>query len=147
VVKEIVPFVDKEFNTIADRTARICTSNGLFAPMSLQLIAQHCDVFGAASVQTPLIFDADQQRSIDGIKKIELPTHIFFEWGIFDMFNPDENWDARKIGKRMFDEFAKSEAVTMHGGEAPDSTDWSSWRNRFDKIVGMFELMSTTKSN
>lgn len=36
--------------------------------------------------------------------------------------------------------------VTINGGEAPDSTDWSSWRNRFGKIVAMFESMVKTDS-
>lgn len=138
IATEVVPFVDKQFKTIPDRTARICMSNGLMAPMSLQLVAKYPDVFGAASVQTPLIFDMDQQRSIDEIKEITRPTRIFFEWGRFDMFNPDENWDARKIGKRLFDEFSKSENVVIVGGEAPDSTDWSSWRNRFDQVLNLY---------
>ena len=46
--------------------------------------------------------------------------------------------------ERVYDEFAKSKNVTMHGGKVTDSTDWSSWRNRFDEIIAMFE--STSKS-
>ena len=54
------------------------------------------------------------------------------------MFNPDENWDARKIGRRLDDGFSKSDVIRMRGGEAADSTDWASWRNRFDQILDLF---------
>jgi outer membrane protein assembly factor BamB len=139
VATDMVPFVDKNFRTITKRTARACMSNGMSAPMAIQLLTKHESLFSVASVQTPLLFDADQQQAIDGIGALTMPSQIFLEWGVFDMFNPDENWDTRKIGKTLFDEFSKSENVKMHGGEAADSTDWASWRNRFDQILTMLQ--------
>ena len=139
IATKIVPFVDKNFRTVAERSSRTCVANGLSASMAFTLVIDHPSVFGAASVQTPLVFDAAQQQAIDGIGALEQPAQIFIEWGSFDMFNPDENWDARKMGKHLFDEFSKSKNVTMHGGEVADSTDWASWRNRFDQVLMMFK--------
>jgi hypothetical protein len=135
----IVPFVDENFRTIPERTARACMANGLSSSVAFQLVIEHDSVFGVASVQTPLVFDAGQQQAIDGMKALESPTQVFLEWGAYDMFNPDENWDSRKIGKKLYDEFSAAKNVTMHGGEIADSTDWASWRNRFDLILKMFE--------
>jgi outer membrane protein assembly factor BamB len=139
IATSIVPFVDENFRTIPERTSRACMANGLSSSVAFQMVTKHESVFGIASAQTPLVFDAGQQQAVAGMKALKKPTQVFLEWGTFDMFNPDENWDSRKIGKKLFDEFSKSENVTMHGGEVADSTDWASWRNRFDLILKMFD--------
>ena len=59
---------------------------------------------------------------------------VYCDWGSFDMFNPHENWDMRKIGKRVFDEAVASKNLNVVGGRVSDTTGWHSWRNRFEEI-------------
>lgn len=140
IVEHVVPAVDKRYRTQAKRTARACFGAGFASSLSLALAAQYPDVFGVCSVQSPLVFDQARKTAIDGFKRIDRPMRLHIEWGRYDMHNPVENWDIREMAKTMKNEIEANPQVTILGGEVNDSTDWASWKNRFDQVVaGLFD--------
>lgn len=136
IAKKVVPYVDGKYRTIGKRTQRASLGAGFACSTAMALAAQHPDVFGACSVQSPLVFDQARQMLITSFQKVELPCRIYIEWGRFDMYNPVENWDIREMAQTMKREISKNQNVKMLGGQVNDSTDWGSWKNRFDVIVG-----------
>ncbi|MEM7453848.1 MAG: alpha/beta hydrolase-fold protein [Planctomycetota bacterium] len=137
IASKIVPFVDSNYPTIDDRAGRVSVGNGMAAGMGFGLLGAHPELFGSASIQTPLVFDDAVAATLEQMQSMELPCDVYIEWGRYDMFNPDENWDVRKIGQQLFDGISSSDNVSVTGGEVNDSTDWASWQNRFDRVVNM----------
>ena len=69
--------------------------------------------------------------------EVKLPTKIHLQWGSYDMFNPHENWDIRNSSKSIFEKLSKFDSLNVSGGLVNDSTDWSSWRNRYHEMLGL----------
>ncbi len=132
---ELVPFVDKKYKTISDRTARSIIGNGFVATGALTLIASQEKVFGGVSIQSPLVFEQVRDMVLDATDKIKLPTTIYLDWGQFDMHNPHENWDIRKFSVIIQERLKTNQNLNILGGEVADSTDWSSWINRLDTVL------------
>lgn len=135
VVKTVMPYVDNHFRTRTQREYRASCGSGFGASVALMLATAHPDQFGACAVQSPLVFDQARALAISGFQKINRPTRLYIEWGRFDMHNPVENWDIRKMALSMKEEIGRNKSITVLGGEVNDSTDWGSWKYRFDRIA------------
>ena len=59
---------------------------------------------------------------------------LYIEWGKYDAQAPHENWDLRE-SLRDFVDVLTRRGYTVHGGEVPDGTGWSSWKNRTDRVL------------
>ena len=135
IATELVEYVDQNYRTIPNRTGRSIIGNGFVASGALTLIASQEDVFSAACVQSPLVFEQVRDMVLDATDKIKQPTTIYLDWGKYDMHNPHENWDIRNFSTIIRDRLKQNENLTVLGGEVPDSTDWSSWINRLDIVL------------
>lgn len=135
LAKEIVPLVDSKYSTIASREGRSLMGIGFTSDAALAALTKHPDLFAAASLQSPLLFDQARADAARLVADIKLPTRVYVEWGRFDMFNPHENWDLRTIAKQVHDSLQGNAQVEVTGGMVNDSTDWSSWRNRFEPVL------------
>ena len=134
---QLVPSIDENYRTIADRDHRGTVGFGFTAGSALAIAANKNGLIGSSSVYSPLMFDAEQAAMSELLSKLESPVKLYVEWGRFDMFNPHENWDIRKIGKDLFEKCRAVPLVEVSGGMVNDSTDWSSWRNRYDKFLSL----------
>lgn len=130
---KIVALIDKEYRTIAERGSRSAAGFGFSGGAVFGALASNPDMFGAISVQSPLVFGTD--GVLEGMKNLKQPTRVYLDWGRFDMHNPVENWDIRKTCLEIFSALEKLENVSVSGGMANDSADWSSWKNRYDKVL------------
>ena len=135
IAERVVPFVDKKFRTLSKRESRASLGAGFASGTALGLATMHAELFGACSVQSPLVFDQAREAVIKGYQEIKIPTRLYIEWGRFDMHNPVENWDIREMAKTMKTEIGKNSAIKVEGGQVDDSTDWGSWKNRFDRVA------------
>jgi hypothetical protein len=135
LVEQIVPQIDAKYATQADREGRAVLATGFMGMAALSAVGQHSQVFSAASVQSPLIFDAGRDALKEMFGKLQTPVRVYVEWGRFDMFNPHENWDMRTMCQTIRDAIAANPIVTIAGGEVNDSTDWASWKNRFEPVL------------
>ena len=131
----IIRFVDGKFRTNANRESRAAVGFGFTGAVPFQLLGTNGELFGAIASQTPLAFNTAGIESI--ISKIDKPTRIYLDWGRFDMHNPVENWDLRKTSSAIYDALKKNENVQLSGGMVNDSGDWSSWRNRYDRVLSV----------
>ena len=135
IAENVVPFVDKTYRTIANRSGRMSYGAGFSCADALGLAGSNPDLFSAVSVQSPLVFDQGQDQIIAMFGKLKQPMRVRMEWGSYDMFNPHENWDIRTIGRKIADGIAKNKQMEVAAVQVNDSTDWLSWRNRFDQVL------------
>lgn len=134
VSQKLIPAVDNQLRTKSDRKHRTNYSAGFLAPMGMLTAARNSELFSATAVQSPFIFGGPAEGAFTELKNVDNALTVYSEWGSFDMFNPHENWDMRKIGKRVFDESQASKNLTVVGGKVSDTTGWHSWRNRFEEV-------------
>ena len=139
VAETIVPYVDENFRTEAKRTARLSVGFGFDSASALMVAGANPDLFGAISVQSPLLFDAAQQAVLQALADVDQPLQLRVEWGRYDMFNPHENWDLRDIAKDFVAEAKSNQHLAILGGEVNDSSDWSSWQNRIHEILQLLD--------
>lgn len=135
LVEKIVPSVDEKFRTVASREGRSVIGNSFLAGAGFSAVMKSSDVFSAIGSQSPLMFDAAKEALRGQLQELDQPIRVYLDWGNFDMFNPDENWDMRKDAREVFNLLGNDDNVQLAGGEVHDSTDWSSWRNRLDQVL------------
>ena len=133
--KFVVPFVDKTYRTVATREGRSVYGTGFTCADAFGLAGGHADTFGSVYVQSPLIFDAGQAQFATLYGGIEEPMRVCIEWGKYDMHNPHENWDIRKIGASMADTLAANKKLSVTKREINDSTDWRSWQGQLENVL------------
>lgn len=136
IATEVVPFIDKNFRTIADRQGRSVYGTGFASATALGLAGEFEDTFSAVSAQSPLIFDQGVEQLVGLYKNVKSPVRVYIEWGSYDMFNPHENWDIRSISKKIAEELKKNSNCKVTATQVNDSTDWASWQVRVDKVLG-----------
>jgi len=129
----IVELIDKEFRTIADRKHRSAAGFGFSGGAVFGAFSSNPEMFGAISAQSPLVFGSDGITK--GMKDVTQSTRVYLDWGRFDMHNPVENWDLRKSSSEIHAALKELKNVELFGGMSNDSADWSSWKNRYDKVL------------
>lgn len=133
--KFVVPFVDKTYRTNADRSARGVYGTGFTGSDAFGLAGGNPELFGLLYVQSPLVFDGGQAQFAKLFEKIQEPMKICIEWGSYDMHNPHENWDVRKIGKSMADRLSANKQLKVTERSINDSTDWRSWQGQLHNVL------------
>ncbi len=133
---ELIPAIDAKFRTIAKPDARASIGHG-FAGVSAILCAATSDgKVAKIGTQSPFLFGSASDLIMEHLPPAgDMPATIYYEWGKYDLRNPHENWNMAQ-GNRDFATAFKEKGFTYHGGEVHDGTDWSSWRNRYDKMFG-----------
>lgn len=139
LVSKIVPFVDEKFSTLAQRESRLVYGCGFTATGALVSAATKNDVFANVASESPLAFADAERMILQSMAAVEKSTKVHLQWGRFDMYNPHENWDQRTSAETMFKAFSENSNIQLTGGQVNDSTDWSSWKNRYAEV---FELLA-----
>jgi outer membrane protein assembly factor BamB/enterochelin esterase-like enzyme len=141
VADELIPFVDQNFRTIASRDGRAHVGGGFHGFLALQCAFTRADLSSKVASQSSILFGGMTDMIKAAIPSAEeTPMTIYFEWGKYDLRNPQENW-SMVDENRNFAEALKEKGFRLHGGEVHDGTDWSSWRNRVDRIfVALFPI-------
>lgn len=134
--KEIVPFVDGKYRTIAKPEGRASIGQGFAGFLAIADTFTNKGLVGKVGCQSPFIFVSMAKAlepSIDDAKGSALEFYI--EWGEYDFRNPQENWDMGQAAED-FATMLKRKGFAVKGVEVHDGTDWPSWRNRYDKVFG-----------
>ncbi|MDX2200224.1 MAG: PQQ-binding-like beta-propeller repeat protein [Phycisphaerae bacterium] len=131
----VVPFVDANFRTIAQRDARASIGMGLGGLNALASAFQAPATFGLIGVQSPMLFDGARQGLIAAAPEASAHRLRYYqEWGKYDLRNPHENWDMAAFN-RDFAKKMQEKGHTVLGQEVIDGTDWESWKNRTDRVL------------
>ena len=136
LVKDLIPSIDKNFRTIADREHRSCVGFGFMAGGALGPIVKNPDSISRVAVFSPMVFDAEMKQIEKAMKELETEIEVYVDWGRFDIFNPVENWDVREMAGRIKKLGDENPNIKLSGGMVNDTSDWSSWRNRYDVFLG-----------
>ena len=132
---EILPALKQSYRIDEKRESKICWGTNFTAGVALATLVSRPDVFGAAAIQSPLVFDDARNQAADALRTVDQPVKLYLEWGRYDMFNPVENWDVRAMSQEFVEAVSSNPNVSLLGGQVDDSTDWSSWRNRYDVLL------------
>lgn len=139
LASKIVPFIDENFPTHANRESRLVAGFGFTAAGALIAGATKNDLFGNVVAQSPLAFAEAEKTVMKTMEAVEKPTKVHLQWGRFDMFNPHENWDLRTSSDAIYQAIAMNKNIRTSGGMVNDSTDWSSWKNRYHEMIELLD--------
>ena len=134
-VDKIIPSIDQNYRTVAGRMGRSVVGFGFMGGPALTAVLTHADTFCGVSVYSPLLFEAELASAKEAASNLKQPVEIYVDWGRFDLFNPHENWDVRRSSQEFVDACKAADQVRVRGGMVNDSTDWSSWRNRYHEFL------------
>lgn len=134
MMKEVVPFVDARFRTLADPGSRAIVAAGFPAQAALRAIGDAAGLFGAVGLQSPSMLDTDEAAIFPLLRPAaERPLRVYHDWGRYDAHATRERWDMRVTNTRL-SALLRDKGHRPVGGEAPDGTGWASWRNRTDRL-------------
>lgn len=142
-VEQVVPFVDKTYNTLAEPGGRANLGSAFdgFAAMTITL--SNPDLFSKVATQSMFLF-TQMEGVLDPLLEsaAEAPPKVYMDWGAFDLRNPHEAWDMGEANRELQERLRKL-GFEVVGGEAADGTGWSSWKNRTNKMFqALFPLDS-----
>ena len=134
LVKEIVPFIDSRFRTIAEPRARAVVGPAVEAVTAIAAAFGEPAAFGAVGVQAAFLLDVIEEalRPMIGTAS-ERPLRVYHDWGVYGLASTREARDLRAANRR-FNDLLKSKGHQPAGGEAKDGDGWASWRNRTDQL-------------
>ena len=135
ITEKLIPAVDGQYRTVADRNSRTTVGFGFTAASAVGLANANDELFSGGAMYSPLLLDAERATFLQALDQLKNPMTYYVDWGRYDMFNPHENWDIRSICKEVFEACEKSSQATVSGGMFNDTTDWSSWRNRYEGFL------------
>ena len=115
IVEKLIPAIDKEYRTLANRQSRTTAGFGFVAASAFVTATLHSDLFCGAAIYSPLILDLDQALKQSGFDDLENPMEYYIDWGRYDMFNPHENWDIRDISRQLYELFDSTDNVAVRG--------------------------------
>lgn len=133
--EELIPFVDKTYRTVATAEGRAAIGAGFAGADAWLCALKNPELVSKVGGQSLFLFDAFSP-DIKGAIAAANSTKMFFylDWGKYDFRNPHEAWDMGKVNRGVA-EALKNKGFPMAGGEVNDSSDWSSWRNRTDRLL------------
>jgi outer membrane protein assembly factor BamB/enterochelin esterase-like enzyme len=134
--KEIIPFVDDKYRTIAEPSARASVGHGFAGFTAMSATFANKGLIGKVGCQSPFMFGSMAQ----GLKPMipqakDTPIEFYIEHSTYDFRNPHENWDLGTAAHEFADVIA-SNGHKVRRREVHDGTDWPSWRNHYDDLFG-----------
>lgn len=134
-VEELVPFIDKNYRTIASYQGRASIGAGFTGAIAVACTFQKPHVIGKLGCQSPVMFGMSDEYLERELTPFEgKPLDVYIEWGKYDLRNPDEAWNMAEQAEK-FSDLMRQKGQHLHGGEVHDGTGWSSWRNRTDLLL------------
>lgn len=132
VADELIPFMDKQFRTIASANNRAIIGTGFTGGVALKITLKHASLFKKMGIQSGAFMDdAIAVLNENTSAKGKHSTQIYIDWGKYDLRNPHEAWDAARDNRKL-NKILRDHGYTVTGGEVNDGTGWTSWRNRTD---------------
>ncbi len=135
--EELVPFIDAQYRTIRESTARASIGGGDNAYQACYVVFKKPGVAGKLSSQSigGLSFE-DKTEGLKGLVRSssDQPLEVYMDWGIYDLQSPQEAWDRRSQARDLRD-FLVGRGYKVAGDQVHDGAGWPSWRNRTDVVL------------
>lgn len=137
VAKELVPFIDAKYRTIAQPQARAIMGGdeGGYAAFyaTFKYPGTFANVAGQSSHMMPS--EADPLKSLVNAAP-QSAMNIYIDWGTYD-YRSAGNYDWAEFNS-AFAKFLAEKGYTINGGQVHDGFDWASWRSRTDRVLETF---------
>ena len=139
-IDELIPFIDKNFQTIKRPEARIKMGNGGSGFISLYTALNHPNVIGNVACQSSFYWALSREKMINQlIDNVEYqPINIYLNWGKYDIKRRNMDVEGlRERNSRLFSKLSKL-GYNISGGELNSGHGWSSWKLQYDDIFEFF---------
>jgi len=140
VCNELVPFIDKKYNTSKQAKDRVLAGISAGAHISLLTALKRSDVFLNAAGQSPTttleLFDAVNSASINKQTKKELK--LYFDVGRFDLVQSGIDNNSFLYANQLLRKEMKNAGINHIFNVFNDGHEWANWRERIDEILIYF---------
>lgn len=138
LVEELVPRIDAEYRTIAEREARAVMGYAMGAFAALNAGLQHPDVFGHVGMQSIYLQPPVVDELMDRLAQAPTPGPRFhLDWYLYDLHNPNFNIDLRADSTKVADAIRKS-GCELSGREIVEGAGWGAWRAHAGDMLRAF---------
>lgn len=142
--KELIPFVDGKYRTIATAETRANFGGGFSAFDATLCTFKNPGTAAKLAVQSLFIFEFLRVMLEPLPTASDMPLTVHIEWGRYDLRNPHEAWDIRTSDAEFVKEL-RDKGFKVSGGEVLDGTGWPSWRNRTNVVLeALFPMPSNS---
>jgi outer membrane protein assembly factor BamB len=136
VARDVLGFLDARYRTDPAPERRALVGGGGGAYSAAAVAFRRPRVFGALGLQSLLMLDTDDELLREQVRTAaEAPLRIYLDWGRYDRRATREAWDMGAANARFAD-FLRERGYRPAGGEVPEGSGWSGWRNRTDRVFG-----------
>ncbi|MFQ5494289.1 MAG: PQQ-binding-like beta-propeller repeat protein, partial [Phycisphaerae bacterium] len=120
--KELIPFVDKNYRTLASPEARASVGMGFGGFSALFCAFHEPGVVGKVATQSAFVFGSSMKTLAPLIKSArDQPLSLYMDWGKYDFRNPHEAWDMGETNRRLV-RLLREKGYKPDGGEVYDGT-------------------------
>jgi len=130
---ELIPYIDKNFRTIASRDSRACIGAGFDGFAAIANTFAQSKLVGKAGALSMFMFGSMKKSLEPTISSANKPLDLYLDWGKYDLRSPDEAWDLAQAN-RDFVKTLRDRGFHPKGGELHEGTGWSSWKNRTETV-------------
>ncbi|CAM2009108.1 outer membrane protein assembly factor BamB family protein [Acanthopleuribacter pedis] len=138
VTEELLPMLAEKYS-LSDKAEH--RANIGFGPSGFSAILvtfSHPDKFAKIGTNSAMImdytFDMVQGPLANITDEQKERFKVYMDWGRYEFRNPQEAWDLKDYNLR-FTGMLEKQGFTVSGEEFPEGTDWTSWRNRTEKMM------------
>ena len=132
VATELVPAIDAEYRTRADRDGRVILGTSLGGLFSASLGVQHPEVFGRIAIQSPAFWAGANPEWWTGPTIYEMVQASGAEWAVH-MVTGTIN-DTEDGARRMRD-VMQARGLDLTYAEVPEGHSWGNWRANLDDML------------
>jgi len=138
LAKEMVPFIDQRYRTIASRDDRAIMGYDEGAWSAYFTAFTYPEVFQMAAGQSVVSIAEGGDLLLNLIRESSAPPIVtYLDWGKYDQRNTTDETDVPKYSRDLKATLERKGHKVV-GGETNTGTDFGSWRIRTDKILEAF---------
>ena len=138
IVDRVVPHMDAEFRTIADRAHRAMYGFDEGGCSALSIPLQNPDVFGFACAQS--LYQGSRQNE-DELRRLvaecELLPNVVLNWGSYDTRDAVRQIDTPTFSRELAERL-RARGANVYGGERREGSLFSYWAERLPALFEAF---------
>ena len=132
VAEELVPAVDAEYRTRADRDARVILGTSLGGLFSAYLGLQHPDVFGKLAIQSPAFWVSERPEGWTGPS---IYARMASASPLWDIHMTTGTVNDTESGARRMRDVMTERGLAVDYREVPEGHSWGNWRALVDDAL------------
>lgn len=146
VVKELVPYLDSHYRTIAKSQARAYMGGDEGAYAAFYAAFKYPGTFSMLGGQsTHLLPGSGGEELLALVRQSgKQPLTLYLDWGSYDYRNTAQNFNWTDFN-RSFAKLLQEKGYAYTGGEVSEGWGLASWRNRTDRVLETFFAIKKTQ--